>query len=89
MRPKKEPRESFGSTLREDLMIELRNLSSDTNIPISKLLDEAVQLLFEKRRLSRDRSIREIADSLIEMEPINADDHSISKKYDNKKNYKK
>jgi hypothetical protein len=50
MRPKKEPRESFGSTLRQDLMNELRELSENTGIPISKLLDQAVELLLEDRK---------------------------------------
>lgn len=46
MRPKKEPRESFGSTLRKDLMEKLRDKSIETGIPISKLLDHAVEALF-------------------------------------------
>lgn len=62
MRPKKEPRESFGSTLRQDLMIDLRNFSSDTNIPISKLLDEAVELLFDKRGMTRTNSTRKLGE---------------------------
>lgn len=53
MRPKKEPRESFGSTLRKDLMEKLRELSEDTSIPISKLLDQSVELLLESRGVQR------------------------------------
>ncbi|MGG3892007.1 ribbon-helix-helix domain-containing protein [Metabacillus fastidiosus] len=48
-RPKKEPRESFGSTLRKDLIEELREVSDNTGMPISKLLDQAVELLIKDR----------------------------------------
>jgi hypothetical protein len=58
MRPKKEPRESFGSTLRKDIMNDLRELSDDTGTPISKLLDQAVTLLLEKQGMPRDKNER-------------------------------
>lgn len=54
IRPKKEPRTSFGSTLNQDLMVDLRTLSDVTGVPISKLLDEAVTLLLEQRGLFGD-----------------------------------
>jgi predicted DNA-binding protein len=57
MRPKKEPREAFASTLKKELMAELRNLSDETGIPITKLLDEAIELLLESRTV-RDKNIR-------------------------------
>jgi hypothetical protein len=53
-------RESFGSTLDKELLTDLRNLSDDTGIPISKLLDRAVKLLLESRGMKRDTNIRNI-----------------------------
>jgi hypothetical protein len=38
-------------------MGQLRELSDDTGIPISKLLDEAIQLLLESRAV-RDKNVR-------------------------------
>ncbi|MDK2600737.1 ribbon-helix-helix domain-containing protein [Bacillus stercoris] len=38
-------RKQFTSTLRNDLLDDLKDLSDETKIPISKLLDEAVELL--------------------------------------------
>jgi hypothetical protein len=58
MRPRKEPRESFGSTLRKDLMDELRDLSDNTGIPITKLLDESIELLLKSRGIPRDKNER-------------------------------
>jgi hypothetical protein len=57
MRPRKEPREPFASTLKKELMGQLRELSDDTGIPITKLLDEAIQLLLESRAV-RDKNVR-------------------------------
>ena len=42
-------RESFGSTMDAKLLSELRNISEDTGIPISKLLDRAVQALVNEK----------------------------------------
>jgi hypothetical protein len=47
-------RESFGSTLDKELLNELRRVSEDTGIPISKLLDRSVKLLLENMGISRD-----------------------------------
>ena len=38
-------RESFGSTMDAALLNKLREISSETGVPISKLIDRAVQLL--------------------------------------------
>jgi antitoxin component of RelBE/YafQ-DinJ toxin-antitoxin module len=51
-------RESFGSTLDKELLNDLRNLSDNTGIPISKLLDRAVTLLLEKQGMPRDKNQR-------------------------------
>jgi hypothetical protein len=40
-------RASFGSTLKKDLYIDLQRLSETTDIPMTKLLDRAVDLLLE------------------------------------------
>lgn len=47
-------RESFGSTLDKELLSDLRKMSEDTDVPISKLLDRAVKLLLESRGMQRD-----------------------------------
>lgn len=47
-------RESFGSTLDKELLNELRRVSEDTGIPISKLLDRAVKLLINNMGIPRD-----------------------------------
>mgnify|MGYP001041548399 CR=1 FL=1 len=62
MRPRKEPRESFGSTLRKDLMGEIRELSDNTGKPISKLLDEAVELLLDKQGIPRNNVARNLGE---------------------------
>ena len=41
-------REPFGSTLKSNLLADLRKLSEETDIPISKLLDKAVTLLLNE-----------------------------------------
>jgi hypothetical protein len=46
-------RESFGSTLRKDLINDLRALSEESGIPISKLLDKAVDKLLNDMRFKR------------------------------------
>jgi hypothetical protein len=46
-------RESFGSTLRQDLINDLRGLSEETGIPISKLLDKAVDKLLSDMKFER------------------------------------
>jgi vacuolar-type H+-ATPase subunit E/Vma4 len=43
-------RSQITSTLRNELYEEIKNLSDSTDIPISKLLDQAVELLLEDRR---------------------------------------
>lgn len=48
-------RESFGSTMRKDLLDDLRKYSDESDIPISKLLDKAVTLLLESRGIQRDQ----------------------------------
>lgn len=50
-RPRKEPREKFGSTLRADLYNEVKRISDDTGIPVTKLLDQAVELLLESYKI--------------------------------------
>jgi Flp pilus assembly protein TadB len=50
-------RESFGSTLDKELLNDLRSLSEDTGIPISKLLDKAVRLLLEKQGMKRNNKM--------------------------------
>jgi predicted DNA-binding protein len=42
-------RAQFSSTLDTKLKKQLKQLSDETKVPISKLLDEAVELLLEKR----------------------------------------
>lgn len=54
-RPRKEPRESFGSTLKKELMDELKDISMETGVPLSKLFDQSVELLIEKRKKSKDK----------------------------------
>ena len=46
----KKERESFGSTMKKDLLSDLRTLSEETGIPISKLLDKAVTLLLNEHQ---------------------------------------
>lgn len=46
----KEKRKDIGSTLREDLFDKLNELNHITKVPKTKLLDEAVELLIEKRK---------------------------------------
>jgi vacuolar-type H+-ATPase subunit E/Vma4 len=43
-------RSQITSTLRNELYEEIKNLSDSTDIPISKLLDQAVELLLEDRK---------------------------------------
>ncbi|WP_144509983.1 ribbon-helix-helix domain-containing protein [Bacillus sp. FJAT-22090] len=55
-------RESFGSTMDAELLCELRELSSQTGIPISKLIDRAVKLLINdmnEASIPRDMNIRQ------------------------------
>ncbi|OAO82577.1 ribbon-helix-helix domain-containing protein [Anoxybacillus flavithermus] len=40
-------RTQFGSTLKNELYNELKKISDKTSIPISKLLDKAIELLIE------------------------------------------
>lgn len=46
----KEKRKDIGSTLREDLYSKLNDLNEITKVPKTKLLDEAIELLLEKRK---------------------------------------
>lgn len=42
-------RGTISSTLDLELLSELRKLSTESKVPISKLLDEAIEYLLEKR----------------------------------------
>ncbi|MEK4907331.1 ribbon-helix-helix domain-containing protein [Niallia sp. FSL M8-0099] len=55
-------RSQITSTLRNELYDQLKELSNDTDIPISKLLDQAVELLFEKRGMNRTNSTRNLGE---------------------------
>lgn len=55
-------RSQITSTLRNELYDQLKELSNDTDIPISKLLDQAVELLFEKRGVTRSNSTRNLSE---------------------------
>jgi predicted transcriptional regulator len=55
-------RSQFSSTLDNDLKKKLKELSDDTKVPISKLLDESVELLL-KHRATRDINVRNISQS--------------------------
>ena len=51
----------FSSTMNNDYYEELKNISEETGVPISKLLDRAVQLLISdvnKIGIPRDKNIR-------------------------------
>lgn len=45
-------RESFGSTMDTKLLNDLREMSKETDIPISKLIDRAVSLLLKESEKS-------------------------------------
>jgi len=47
---KKEDRIKFASTVKKELYDNLIKISEDTKIPISKLIDEAIELLILKRK---------------------------------------
>jgi len=47
-------RSQFSSTLDNELKDRLKQLSDETDVPISKLLDQAVKMLLEKRGAGRD-----------------------------------
>jgi hypothetical protein len=68
-------RAQFSSTLDIKLKIQLKELSNETKVPISKLLDESVELLLKHRRVTRDINIRNTAqkESIYHVE-INMDD---------------
>jgi hypothetical protein len=51
-------RSQFSSTLDKDLKLKLKDLSDETKVPISKLLDEAIVLLLQKRISHRDNNER-------------------------------
>lgn len=42
----------FSSTLDNELLDKLKKLTNETKVPISKLLDQAVELLLEYRKQS-------------------------------------
>lgn len=48
-------RTPFSNTLRNDLMMQLKQINEDTDVPISKLLDKAVEMLvksyYEKQKI--------------------------------------
>lgn len=48
MARQKENRVKFGNTLDSEMYVKLNDLSKQTKIPISRLLDEAIQLLIQK-----------------------------------------
>jgi hypothetical protein len=41
-------RTRFSNAIRNDLMVAFHELHKDTSIPMSKLLDDAIELLLEK-----------------------------------------
>lgn len=43
-------REAFSNSIDKNLSAEFRQLAKDTRIPMSKLLDEAIEMLLEKYR---------------------------------------
>jgi len=43
-------RTRISNAIRTDLHEELKNISYDSKVPMSKLLDEAIELLIEKRK---------------------------------------
>lgn len=43
-------RERFTTSIKKELISDLRKLSDDSKVPMSKLLDEAIELLIEKRK---------------------------------------
>jgi post-segregation antitoxin (ccd killing protein) len=51
-------RTQITSTLKIELNNQLKELSDETDIPISKLLDQAVTLLLEKQGMPRDSNKR-------------------------------
>jgi hypothetical protein len=50
----KRKRTSFGSTLKEELYSDLQELSKETDIPMTKLLDRAVDLLLNEMNFRKD-----------------------------------
>lgn len=46
-------RKTISNAVRSDLVDSLKTLSTETKIPMSKLLDEAIELLLEKRKPSK------------------------------------
>jgi hypothetical protein len=46
------------STLKIELNNQLKELSEETDIPISKLLDQAVELLLKSKGMPRDKNER-------------------------------
>lgn len=48
MARQKENRVKFGNTLDSEMYVKLNDLNKQTKIPISRLLDEAIQLLIQK-----------------------------------------
>ncbi|WP_299831205.1 ribbon-helix-helix domain-containing protein [uncultured Metabacillus sp.] len=46
-------RSQFSSTLDNNLKDKLKKLSDETQVPISKLLDQAVELLLEQKSANR------------------------------------
>jgi len=43
-------RERFGAAYDKELLVELRKLAKETRIPISRLLDEAIEDLVKKHK---------------------------------------
>lgn len=46
-------RKTISNAVRSDLVDALKELSKETKVPMSKLLDEAIELLLEKREPSK------------------------------------
>jgi hypothetical protein len=53
----KRKRTSFGSTLKEELYTDLQELSKETDIPMTKLLDRAVDLLLNEMNFRKDSKL--------------------------------
>lgn len=52
-------RTQITSTLKNELKVELNDLAEETDIPISKLLDQAVELLLESKGKYRTQPYNE------------------------------
>jgi hypothetical protein len=46
-------RTPFSNTLRNDLLMQLKQIHEDTDVPMSKLLDKAVEMLIKEYHLKQ------------------------------------